>query len=76
MRTLEAVGALDPLPVTALAASHWARIRVLLAEAGRKANVNDLWIASVALANDMPVLTQDADFEVFSELGVLDVLRV
>lgn len=76
LATLDAIGPLELLPVDASAASHWARLRVKLAENKRKLNVNDLWIASIALANDLPVVTQDADFEPLSELGALSVVRV
>jgi predicted nucleic acid-binding protein len=71
-----AVAALHPLPIDAPAASHWARPRVLLHEAGRRANVNDLWIASVAVANDLPIVTQDDDFDVLTELGLVEVVKV
>jgi predicted nucleic acid-binding protein len=67
---------LELLPVDAAAASHWATLRVLLAEAGRRANVNDLWVAAIALANGLPVVTQDDDFDVLAEVGSLDVVRV
>lgn len=75
LATSRAVAALHPLPIDAPAASHWARLRVLLHEAGRRAKVSDLWIASVALANDLPVVTQDDDFDVLAELGLVDVVR-
>lgn len=39
-------------------------------------NVNDLWIASVAVAHGMPVVTHDHDFEALVELGLAQVLRV
>jgi len=57
------------------AASNWARMRVRLVEAGVRVNVNDLWIAAVALANDLPVVTQDADFDPLGPVGV-SVIRV
>lgn len=76
MRTLEKVASLEPLPVDAAAAAVWARLRVELHQAGRRVNVNDLWIAAVAIANDLPVVTQDDDFDVLAELGLLTVVRV
>lgn len=42
LATLEGVSGVEPLPVTAEAARHWARLRVSLAEQGRRAKVNDL----------------------------------
>jgi predicted nucleic acid-binding protein len=76
MSTLESVAALDYLPVDAAAAAHWARLRVRLAEEGRRANVNDLWIAAIAAANDLPVVTQDGDFDPISAVGGPAVIRV
>jgi predicted nucleic acid-binding protein len=55
---------------------EWARLRVQLADAGRRLNVNDSWIAATALAHDMPIVTQDDDFDVLSEFSRLVVLKV
>ena len=76
LATVNELTAITPLPVDAAAAGHWAGLRVQLHEAGRRANLNDLWIAAIALANDLPVVTQDRDFDVFAELRVLEVVRV
>lgn len=76
LATLEAVSAVEPLAVTAEAARHWARLRVGLAEQGRRAKVNDLWIAAVAAANSMDVVTQDDDFDVIRAAGGPPVIRV
>jgi predicted nucleic acid-binding protein len=64
------------LPVGSSAALHWGRLRAHLAEADRRVNVNDLWIAAVALAHEMPVVTQDRNFDALAELGLLEVIRV
>lgn len=74
--TLEAVSSLEPLSVTAAAAAQWARLRVRLAETGRRVNVNDLWICAVALAHQMPVVTQDNDFDALADLSLIEVVRV
>jgi predicted nucleic acid-binding protein len=76
LATLEAISGLQALPVDAAAAAAWAEMVARLREAGRRVDVNDVWIAAVAAANEMPVVTQDADFEVLSELGLVDVVRV
>lgn len=76
MATLEAVASLDPLPVDAGAAKEWARMRFRLAESGRRINVNDLWIAAIATARRIPVITQDDDFAVLAGLGGPDVIEV
>jgi predicted nucleic acid-binding protein len=76
MITLESIAALEYLPVDAAAAAHWARLRVRLAEEGRRANINDLWIAAIAAANNLPIVTQDAGFDSISAVGGPAVIRV
>ena len=76
LATLDAVSVVEPLPVTAEAARQWASLRVRLAEAGRSARVNDLWIAAVAVANDMDVVTQDTDYDAIEAVGGPAVIRV
>ena len=76
LSTLEAVSAVEALPVTAEAARRWAELRVRLAEQGRRAKVNDLWIAAVAQANGMAVVTQDDGFDVIEQAGGPPVVRV
>jgi predicted nucleic acid-binding protein len=76
LSTLGAASTVEALPVTTEAARRWAELRVQLAELGRGAKVNDLWIAAVALANGMDVVTQDDDFDVIEEAGGPVVIRV
>jgi len=76
LATLEATADVQLLPIDERVAAAWARLRVHLAEAGRKLNVNDLWIAATALANDLPVVTQDDDFGPVDGVAGLEVMRV
>lgn len=76
LATLDAISAVEPLPVTAEAAHHWATLRTRLAEEGRTAKINDLWIAAVAAANRMDVVTQDDDFDAIETVGGPTVIRV
>lgn len=76
LATLEATADLELLGVDERVAAAWARLRVHLAEAGRRLNVNDLWIAATALANDLPVVTQDDDFGPVDGVAGLVVVRV
>ncbi|MCG2624147.1 type II toxin-antitoxin system VapC family toxin [Arthrobacter sp. I2-34] len=76
LQTREFLARFQTLPVTAEAARHWTRLRYRLAEAGRRINVNDLWIASTALARDLPVATRDRDYDVLEGLGGPDVLHL
>jgi predicted nucleic acid-binding protein len=73
LTTLTQALALDPLPVDGEVAEAWARLRILLRDAGRKLPVNDSWIAATALAHGVPVVTQDDDYV---ELDGLPVVRV
>lgn len=75
MATLDVLADLAPLPIDEAVAHQWARLRVLLAESGRRVNVNDLWIAATAIATGLPVVAQDDDFDPLAELG-LAVVKV
>lgn len=74
--TLGMVADITLLPVTAEVAAHWARLRVHLREAGRRINVNDLWIAATAAAHGLPLATQDADFEPLDGVAGIEIIRV
>lgn len=76
LATLDAVSIVEALPITAEAARQWATLRVRLAEEGRSAKVNDLWIAAVAAANGMDIVTQDGDFDSIERVGGPVVIRV
>lgn len=74
LATLEAALLLDAMPVNHDAAQAWARLRVLLRNAGKRMPVNDSWIAATAMSIGVPVVTQDADYDV--DLPDLAVIRV
>lgn len=76
LATLSAVSDLLALDITEAVALTWAHLRVRLAEAGRKVNVNDSWIAATALTHNLPVVTQDDDFQPLSEICDLVVVRI
>jgi hypothetical protein len=62
LATLDAVADIAALPADENAARVWARLRVYLAESGRRMGINDLWIAAIAVSRGLPVITQDDDF--------------
>jgi predicted nucleic acid-binding protein len=76
LATLDSISSLQALPVDEVAAREWARMRHRLAETGRRINVNDLWIASIAIAHGLSVVTQDNDFDALEGLGGPEVIRV
>ena len=71
--TLAEALAFDPVPIDRPVAEAWARLRVLLRDAGVRMPVNDSWIAATAIALEVPVVAQDDDYV---EVGGLSVIRV
>ncbi|MGF2945770.1 type II toxin-antitoxin system VapC family toxin [Mycobacterium sp. Lab-001] len=76
LATLDAVGDIEALPVDDEAARMWARLRIHLAESGRRVRVNDLWIAAIAASRALPVVTRDAGFVALEGAAGLTVIRV
>jgi len=76
LATLESVADMEALPVDEEAARMWARLRIHLAEAGRRVRINDLWIAAIAASRELPVITQDDDFDALDGAGGLTIIRV
>ena len=76
LMTLESIAMLEPLGADVAAAMHWAALRVRLAESGHRMNVNDLWIAAIAMANNLPVVTQDDDFDALIGVRGFEVITV
>jgi len=75
MATLDAIADMTALPVDEDAARMWARLRMHLAETGRRVRINDLWIAAIAAARGLPVVTQDGDFEALDGIAGLRIIR-
>lgn len=63
LSTLEAIPSEAIVPISASVAEVWASLRVSLRDAGKSMKVNDSWIAATAISLDVPIVTQDADFE-------------
>ena len=76
LRTLDALADIQLIPVGDDAAVTWARMRVHLAEAVRRVGVNDLWIAASAAAHNLPLITQDNDFDILEGVAGLAIVRV
>jgi predicted nucleic acid-binding protein len=76
LATLESVADMEALPVDEEAARMWARLRIHLAETGRRLRINDLWIAAIAASQELPVVTQDDDFDALDGVRGLTIIRV
>jgi predicted nucleic acid-binding protein len=71
--TLQRAQRIDPLPVDRLVAYSWAELRRALRELKQRLDENDAWIAATAIAHQLPLVTQDADF---TDVPGLEVIRV
>jgi predicted nucleic acid-binding protein len=76
VRTLTEAASLAILDVDTRAAEYWAELRVHLGRSGRRVNINDLWIAAVALANGLPIVTQDQDFDALADFPGITLIHV
>jgi predicted nucleic acid-binding protein len=74
--TLDAIARILVLPVDEHVARAWAQMRAYLSAANRRVNVNDMWIAATAAAHEIPVLTQDGDFDALNGVAGLTVIPI
>jgi predicted nucleic acid-binding protein len=74
--TFEAAGRFAALPIDDEVARAWSQMRAYLAASGARVPVNDMWIAATAAAYEMPVLTQDGDFDALNGVAGLTVIPV
>jgi len=75
LATLDSIADVQVHPIDVDAAAAWARLRVHLLDAGRRVNVNDLWIAASAVALALPLVTQDDDFDPLDGFEGLSIIR-
>lgn len=73
LETVSRAEALEPLPVDRAVAHAWARLRLALRDEGKRMPLNDSWIAATAIANRIPVVSQDDDYD---DLPGLEVVRI
>ena len=73
LQTLRRAESLEPLPITSEVAATWAALRLSLRDAGRRMPLNDSWIAATAIAEGIPVVSQDDDYDNIPGLSVVRV---
>ncbi|HEX3609507.1 MAG TPA: type II toxin-antitoxin system VapC family toxin [Solirubrobacterales bacterium] len=76
LMTFELANRIILLPVDEVVSRAWAQMRAYVGASGQKVRVNDMWIAATAAAHEIPVLTQDGDFEALSGVAGLTVIPV
>jgi predicted nucleic acid-binding protein len=74
--TFELANRIVALPVDEAVSRAWAQMRAYLRASGRKVRINDMWIAATAAAHEIPVVTQDTDFDVLNGVAGLTVIPV
>ena len=63
----------EALPVDSAVSDAWALLVSKLRAAGRKAPVNDSWIAATAIAHRIPVVTQDNDYDDMPDVQIIKI---
>lgn len=76
LTTLELANRIVALPVDEKVSRAWSQMRAYVQASGKKVEVNDMWIAATAAAHEIPVLTQDRDFDALSGVAGLTVIPV
>ena len=73
LETLSRAEALDPIPIDSGVAHAWAALRLALRDHGARMPLNDSWIAATAIANRIPVVSQDRDYDGVPGLEVVQI---
>ena len=73
LSTFQLAQRFDALPVDEAVSDAWALLVSKLRAAGRKAPVNDSWIAATAIAHRIPVVTQDNDYDDMPDLQIIKI---
>jgi predicted nucleic acid-binding protein len=63
----------EPLAVDEAVSDAWALLVSRLRAEGRKAPINDSWIAATAIAQGVPIVTQDSDYDAMPGVEVIKV---
>jgi predicted nucleic acid-binding protein len=63
----------EALAVDEAVSEVWALLISRLRAAGRKAPINDSWIAATAIAHGVPIVTQDSDYDAIPDLEVIRI---
>jgi predicted nucleic acid-binding protein len=73
LSTFQLAQRFDAIPINEAVSDAWALLVSKLRAAGRKAPINDSWIAATAIAHGIPVITQDSDYDDMPDLEVIKI---
>lgn len=71
LSTYQLAQRLEPFWVDERVSEAWALLVSRLRAEGRKAPINDTWIAATAIANEVAVATQDGDYDPMPGVDVI-----
>ncbi|HXL18354.1 MAG TPA: type II toxin-antitoxin system VapC family toxin [Streptosporangiaceae bacterium] len=63
----------EPLTVDEAVSEAWALLVSRLRAAGRRAPINDSWIAATAIAHGVPIVTQDSDYDGMPDVEIIRI---
>lgn len=63
----------EPVGIDEAVADAWALLVSRLRAANRRAPMNDSWIAATAMAHDLPIVTQDRDYDAMPAVEVITI---
>lgn len=63
----------EAMPVDESVSDAWALLVSRLRAEGRKAPINDSWIAATAIAHGIPIVSQDADYDAMPDVQVIKI---
>ena len=63
----------EPLAVDEAVSEAWALLISRLRAAGHRAPINDSWIAATAITHDVPIVTQDSDYDLMPDVEVIRI---
>lgn len=61
----------EALTVDEAVSDAWALLVSRLRASGRKVPINDSWIAATAIAHQVPIVTQDSDYDAMPDVEVI-----
>lgn len=73
LSTYQLAQRLEPLAVDEAVSDAWALLISRLRSEGRKAPINDSWIAATAIAHGVPIVTQDSDYDAMPGVEVIKI---
>jgi predicted nucleic acid-binding protein len=63
----------EALTVDESVSDAWALLVSRLRASGRKVPINDSWIAATAIAHQVPIVTQDSDYDAMPDVEVIKI---